>query len=637
MHPLMVAFVTVLVSGCAGLTTQKISEPQDRTNRVPATQTKETGQDAGVGISAPVIRDFAQAEPQSSAWAFLARALDTANPQAQLLLLAAAKRFLQTDRSEQAAVVLAQTQGENSEPWALNQHKLLTAALRLTENAPSAAWRLLSDTENTDLDKSQWQLLYDLKLQSLFAQEKHQEALALIRSLPLKDSVSADIDVLLRGVFDRLLRLTTEQLDLLQLHPDLVQEDRGWIDLARLYGRAGWELESLRQELDAWSVEHPAHHATPIARNLWPETCALAQSSQVALLLPMTSSFSKAASAFHDGVMYLHERERPSARPVITLYDLGADLEAVGAIYKEAIDAGADLVIGPLGRDAVSKLLADSKLLAPTLLLGPEDGRSKPNAFFVDLSRRIEARSLVTHARSRGLKHALVLHSPKPAHRVAANTAIQVWQQQGGIIADTAVLDPQLNDYSAIILRLLGLNQSRYRAEVLQKVLTDSLPVTVLPNIRQDLDVIFLFTDRGTARLFKPQIEFHHGGKLPIYSQNTIFEGMPDVVNDLDLEGVLFSDMPWLVRQTGRFGRSTEDVTTLTRYRGSAIDRLFALGMDSYRLGCHIPKRLDRPDWQYAGASGALSIDIDGRIKRHPDWARFRGGLPELFEPVIPR
>ena len=52
--------------------------------------------------------------------------------------------------------------------------------------------------------------------------------------------------------------------------------------------------------------------------------------------------------------MYLHERERPSARPVITLYDLGADLEAVGAIYKEAIDAGADLEIGPLGRDAVS-------------------------------------------------------------------------------------------------------------------------------------------------------------------------------------------------------------------------------------------------------------------------------------------
>ena len=637
MHPLIVAFVAVLVSGCAGLTTQKIAQQQDRLNRIPADQVKEANQDTGTGISAPVIRDFARAEPQSSAWAFLARGLDTANPQAQLLFLAAAKRFLQADRSEQAAVVLTQTQGQNAETWVLNQRKLLTAALRLTENVPASAWHLLADTEDADLDNGQWLMLYDLKLQSLFAQEKHQEALALIRSLPRKDSVSAEFDVLLRRVFDRLLRLTAEQLDLLQLHPDLVQEDRAWIDLARVYGSAGWELEVLRQELDAWTAENPAHHATPMARGLWPETCALTPSSQLALLLPMTSSFSKAASAFHDGVTYLHERERPSARPVIKLYDFGTDLEAVGAIYKEAIDAGADLVIGPLGRDAVSKLLADSKLLVPTLLLGPEDGRSQPNAFFVDLSRRVEARSLVTHARLRGLKHALVLHSPSPAQRVAADTAITMWQQQGGIIADTAVLDPQLSDYSAIISRLLGLNQSRYRIEALQKVLTDSLPVTVLPNIRQDLDVIFLFTDRGTARLLKPQIDFHHGGKLPIYSQNTVFEGMSDVVNDLDLEGVLFSDMPWLVRRTGRFGRSTETSTTLTRYRGSAIDRLFALGMDAYRLGCHIPKRLDRPDWQYAGASGALSISIDGRIKRHPDWATFRGGLAELFEPVISR
>jgi len=633
----MVAFVTVLVSGCAGLTNQKIAEQQDRLNRIPASQVKETGQDTGMGISAPVIRDFARAEPHSSAWAFLARALETANPQAQLLFLAAAKRFLQADRSEQAAVVLTQAPGQNTEPWALNQHKLLTGALRLTENAPSVAWRLLADTENVDLDNDQSLLLYDLKLQILFVQEKHQEALALIRRFPLKNSGSAEIDVLLRRVFDRLLRLTTEQLDLLQLHPDLVQEDKAWIDLARLYGHAGWKPEALRQKLDAWTAEHPAHRATPIAKSLWPETCALTPSSQLALLLPMTSSFSKAASAFHDGVMYLHERERPSARPVIKLYDFGTDLEAVETIYKEAINAGADLVIGPLGRDAVSRLLADSKLLVPTLLLGPEDGRSQPNAFFVDLSRRIEAQSLVTHARLRGLKHALVLHSPSPVHKAAANTAIKEWQQQGGIIADTAVLDPQLSDYSAIISRLLGLNQSRYRTEALQKVLTDSLPVTFLPSIRQDVDVIFLFTDRGTARLLKPQIDFHHGGKLPIYSQNTIFEGMPDVVNDLDLEGVLFSDIPWLVRQTGRFGRSTEASTTLTRYQGSVIDRLFALGMDAYRLGCHIPKRLDRPDWQYAGASGVLSIGIDGRIKRHPDWITFRGGLPELFEPVISR
>ena len=145
MHPLIVAFVAVLVSGCAGLTTQKIAQQQDRLNRIPADQVKEANQDTDTGISAPVIRDFARAEPQSSAWAFLARGLDTANPQAQLLFLAAAKRFLQADRSEQAAVVLTQTQGQTAEPWVLNQRKLLTAALRLTENVPASAWHLLAD------------------------------------------------------------------------------------------------------------------------------------------------------------------------------------------------------------------------------------------------------------------------------------------------------------------------------------------------------------------------------------------------------------------------------------------------------------------------------------------------------------
>ena len=629
----MVAFVALLVSGCVGLATQNTAETPDHLNRDPMSKAQQVS--PGAGVSAPVIRDFAQAEPQSSAWTFLARALDAAGPQNQLLLLAAAKRFLQASRPEQAAVVLARAPGQNAEPWILDQHKLLTAALRLSEKAPSAAWHLLSDIGNANLDQGQWLMLHDLRFRSLFDQKKYQEALALIRNPPLKDSASVNMKVLLQGLFDRLLELNTEQLDLLKFHPELIREDRGWIDLARLYGRAGWELEALRQELDTWAIEHPAHRANPIAKSLRPEACALAQPSQVALLLPMTSSFSKAASAFHEGVMYLHERERPTARPIITLYDFGEDLEAVGAVYKEAIDAGADLVIGPLGRDAASKLVVESKLPVPTILLGPEDVSSKPNAFFVDLSRRSEAQSLVTHARSRGLTRALVLYSPIRAHKAAANTAIKAWQQQGGIIADTAVLDPKLSDYSAIISRLLRLTGSQQRAGVLQSVLTDALPVTVLPRIRQDLDVIFLFTDQSTARLLKPQIDFHHAGKLPIYSQNTVFGGMSDLVNDLDLEGVLFSDMPWLVRRTGRFERSVENVSAITRYQGLAIDRLFALGMDAYRLGCHIPKRRNRPYWQYAGASGTLSIGIDGRIKRRPDWATFRDGLPELFEPVI--
>ncbi|HCX87177.1 MAG TPA: hypothetical protein DG761_04065 [Gammaproteobacteria bacterium] len=637
LRALTVALVLGLVSGCLGPATKDTVDRQDSLKPAPAAQAKETVKDANKGTATPVNRDLAEAHPESSAWTFLERALDAKDAQAEMLFLAAAKRFLQVGHYEQAEIILARTQARNAESWVNDQHKLLSAALTLAGENPSAAWRLLADTEDAELDNGQRLLRYDLQFRTLFAQEKHHEALALIRNLSLEDSTPEHIDALLQSAFDRLSRLSTDQLDLLRLNPDIVYEDAGWIDLARLYGRTGWNLEGLRQELDGWLAEYPAHRATTIARRLRPETCSLAEPSTVALLLPMTSSFSKAASAFHDGYLSLYETDNPSARPIIELYDFGEDLEAVGNIYRQAVAAGSDLVIGPLGRDAVFKLVAESKLLVPTLLLGSDDSRSRPNALILDLSRRVEAQSLVTHARSRGLQHALILYSLSKVHKAAADTAATAWQERGGIIAGRAGLNPQVSDYSAILSRLLGLTQSQQRAEALQSILADQVPVTAPPRIRQDLDVIFLFTDQATARLLKPQIDFHHAGRLPVYSQNTIFSGKADVVNDLDLEGVLFSDMPWLVRQTGRFERAPADSIAATDYQHSAIGRLFALGMDAYRLTCHISKRQDQPDWQYAGASGLLSISGDGQIKRLPDWATFNKGSPQMFEPVISR
>lgn len=99
----------------------------------------------------------------------------------------------------------------------------------------------------------------------------------------------------------------------------------------------------------------------------------------------------------------------------------------------------------------------------------------------------------------------------------------------------------------------------------------------------------------------------------------------------------IFSDMPWFVRRTGRFERSDKTPTGTTRYQGSGIDRLFALGMDAYRLGCQIPKSPANSAWRYVGASGTFSLQNDGIIQRQPDWVSFRQGIPEPFVPVIAR
>ena len=94
--------------------------------------------------------------------------------------------------------------------------------------------------------------------------------------------------------------------------------------------------------------------------------------------------------------------------------------------------------------------------------------------------------------------------------------------------------------------------------------------------------------------------------------------------------------MPWLVRRTGGFERSDKMLTVAGHYQGSGVDRLFALGMDAYRLGCEIQTMSDDSTRQVSGASGTYFLQA-GDIEKQPDWVIFRQGIPEPFTPVISR
>ena len=99
---------------------------------------------------------------------------------------------------------------------------------------------------------------------------------------------------------------------------------------------------------------------------------------------------------------------------------------------------------------------------------------------------------------------------------------------------------------------------------------------------------------------------------------------------------MLFSDMPWLVRRTGRFERPDKMLTDADHYQRSGVDRLYALGMDAYRLACEIQALPLDSTRQVSGASGTYFLKGSG-IEKQPDWVIFRQGIPEPFTPVISR
>ena len=67
-------------------------------------------------------------------------------------------------------------------------------------------------------------------------------------------------------------------------------------------------------------------------------------------------------------------------------------------------------------------------------------------------------------------------------------------------------------------------------------------------------------------------------------------------------------------------------------YQETTLDRLYALGLQSYQL---VPRlnTLRSNDWGvFAGDAMTVSVDRDGSVNRHPVWVTFKSGLVEPLD-----
>ena len=630
----LLALSIILVTGCVRINNPAgVSASPDISNKTAPSAPVQSPTPSNL---VPAERSLARKEPDTSGWTFLKRALNATEPKADANFLAAAQRFLESGFTSPASSALDNVVSNDPGSWPDNQRQLLRGVLALANQKPEGALRLVERLSPEAMDSHQHLLMMELQLRAFFATGEIRQALILMRTRSAEQSLPKGINPLYRLAFSQLARLSSKTLAELDADPALTEQDRAWITLASLYARDGWNLFRLRKAFSKWATQHQQHPATnSVLTTLAPPDCTSTDDAQVALLLPLSSSYQEAASAFRDGFFSLHEADSDPAKPAIKVYDFGEEIELVSDYYQQALQDGASQVVGPLGRRAVAALAQWQRFPVPTLLLGSTGPGLRPGGFSLDLSLQNEARALATHARGRGLRRALILHSSDQRSTTSANATATAWAHQSGIIAGTAMIPKGVDDYSDTLVKLLGLADSARRGEMLQALLGNSTRLYTVPRRRQDFDVIFLLSDQSTARMLKPQIDFHRASSVPVYSMNTIFSGKPNLVNDLDLEGIVFSDMPWLVRTSGRFDRTTLPFTLNTPYRYSVTDRLFALGMDAYVLNRLATCMHADPQQTYAGASGLLSVGWDGRVHRISDWVRFTDGLPKAWEPSL--
>jgi outer membrane PBP1 activator LpoA protein len=316
---------------------------------------------------------------------------------------------------------------------------------------------------------------------------------------------------------------------------------------------------------------------------------ATAPSPHVAVLLPIKSpAVGRQADAVRLGIMEAAKVHRGTTLPLIIYATSDESFDVVEA-YERAVRGGAQFVIGPLTRSAVTALAATQLVNVPTLALNaPEADSVLPqNLFVFGLQVENEAKQVAQLAREKG-RRALVIASETALSRRLAQSFADEFAHRGGTVVDQVLF---VSD-SPVLIKL-----------------RDSIAAGIS-------DVIFLALDAQRARAVRSYL----GGAQPIFATSLVYVS-PEPLANFELNGVYFVDMPWLLSP------DHPAVLAYTRQPQSSLEfqRFYALGIDAYRL----VQDLLKPTAGRAtldGVTGTISPAREHRFVRESVPAQFNQG-----------
>jgi len=207
------------------------------------------------------------------------------------------------------------------------------------------------------------------------------------------------------------------------------------------------------------------------------------------------------------------------------------------------------------------------------------------------------------------MKGVVILPDGDLGNRVGAAFADE-FTHLGGTVLDSGRYDAGRADFSDVIKQTLQIHGPKGEA----------------PTHRSDAAFVFVAGSPSTERLLVSQLKFHYAGDVPAYSLSDSYEANPGANGDLD--GLTFSDMPWMVSADPTTDRIRDEVRSAWPSRTARLDRLYAFGFDAYRL---VPALRGSPPTQaseIAGVTGKLYVDAGNHVRRELDWAQIRSGLP---------
>ncbi len=397
----------------------------------------------------------------------------------------------------------------------------------------------------------------------------------------------------------------------------------GWYRLALLSRQSQGNIDRQVQRIAGWRSDNPRHPAARIPPTSLQRAAAASTAApdSLALLLPHHGDYSAAGNTLRDGFLSAYYRimDNGGKLPAIHIYDTTATDTPV-ALYNRAVAEGADMVVGPLRKENLEALMAEPALPVPVLGLNYLEGASNPHAnlYQFGLSTADEVRQVVHRAWLEGHRSALVIYPDQPWGQSARDNFADAWRDRDGTLVSAPPYGENQADFSPLLRPVLLLDQSEERARRLERTLGKNLEF--VPRRRQDIDMIFLLARPQHGRQVKPTLDFLYAGDLPVYATSHIYRGQADPGQDRDLEGILFTAMPWTVPALEDRALDAGDGLA------PAYRNLFAMGADAYKMHQWLALMQALPDVELQGHTGNLTMGPANRLRRILPWAVFHNG-----------
>jgi outer membrane PBP1 activator LpoA protein len=517
--------------------------------------------------------------------------------------LLAADALIASDNIKQGKLYIDAINTAQLTPVQFNHLKLLQAQVLLSTGAAQTALPLFKSMQVASLARRSKFAYYDgLALTYSLLGNFVKSAETLIALNPLIVSANKRLQHY-NKILDTLIAAPTHALKIQQ--NAISQTLKGWISLAQLF-RA--RQVNLTQSFANWQQNYPNH---PVTAKLlltyekdYKQRFSLPRT--IAVFLPHSGRYAEAGQIIKQGFMaaYNHAKTQNPNYAEVIFYDTQS--RNIVELYHQAINEGAQLIIGPLHKKHLQTLANRVELNVPVLALNHIEGLTRPRLYQFGLSPIDDAVQIAYKAYQDGHKNALLLIPESRKGERIAGYFTRHWQQLGANIANIEIYNPTQRNFNQTI------------ELVANKALTSG-----------GVDVVFMNAYAKQGRLLNPLLRYKQAtANLPIYATSQIYVGTPNSSRDQSLNGITFCDVPWVFAQVYQGALSKTALHSLWRELPPLYLRFIPLGIDAYNLIAHLDQLKTQP---YLGATGKLSLGADNRINRELFCAQFINGQPNLL------